>query len=217
MPRFTLELNEAIELAPDGDIGLNEYPIFDENYREGLNKKIIEHYYFYEIGHETISKFRFAMRVKMSEVMPLFNQLYRSELIKYDPLRTVDIKTLSKGVSTAESTDIATSKSESVSESNSRAVNSETPQTMLRGDEDYATSAADSTGESDVLASSNSENTNNGVTSQDNESSTTGYQGVASELVMRYRESMLNIDIMVIDSVKDLFMLIWSTHDSYTN
>lgn len=34
-------------------LGLADYPIFDETYRETLNDKIIRHYFMYEIGAET--------------------------------------------------------------------------------------------------------------------------------------------------------------------
>ena len=36
------------------DFGLNDYPIFDESYREKLNKKILDHYDFYEIGQSEL-------------------------------------------------------------------------------------------------------------------------------------------------------------------
>src|SRR4051794_4007521 len=61
MGTFTMPLKTAIELAPKGDIGLNDYPIFDEAYRPTLNKKITDRYLNREIGMETISLFRHAM------------------------------------------------------------------------------------------------------------------------------------------------------------
>lgn len=57
-------------------IGLEDYPIFDEAYREELNAQIIRHYYFEEIGCETLAQFAFRMRAHMWEVMPYFNKLY---------------------------------------------------------------------------------------------------------------------------------------------
>ena len=35
-------------------LGLADYPIFDEAYRQTLNDKIIRHYWVYEIGSETV-------------------------------------------------------------------------------------------------------------------------------------------------------------------
>lgn len=62
-------------------IGLADYPIFNENYREELNNKIIRRYYFREIGLETAALFRWYMRREMFEIMPYYNQLYESEIL----------------------------------------------------------------------------------------------------------------------------------------
>ena len=91
MPNFTVELRSLVE---DGeDIGLNDYPIFKSEYRDILNKKITDHYWFYEIGHETHFMFARQMRTKMNEIMPYYNQLYETELIKFDPFMTMQVTT----------------------------------------------------------------------------------------------------------------------------
>lgn len=86
MANYTIELHKLIEMG--FKLPLDEYPIFDENHRATLNDKIISHYYFREIGQETPSRFAFNLRRKMNEIMPYYNQLYESEMIKYDPLFT---------------------------------------------------------------------------------------------------------------------------------
>ncbi|WP_459617235.1 hypothetical protein, partial [Enterobacter hormaechei] len=65
MSKYTTELRWIIENGYD--LQLNEYPIFDENYREELNQKIINHYYFREIGFETVGLFRFYLKQTMNE------------------------------------------------------------------------------------------------------------------------------------------------------
>lgn len=67
-------------------IGLDEYPIFDESYRARLNNKIIEHYYFKEIGTDTLARFRWYMRTTLSELMPRFNVLYEAQNSIVDPM-----------------------------------------------------------------------------------------------------------------------------------
>lgn len=67
-------------------LSLNNYPIFSEDYRETLNQKIIDHYFFREIGQETADRFNFFLGRKMNEIMPYYNQLYKSAMIKFDPL-----------------------------------------------------------------------------------------------------------------------------------
>ena len=78
-------------LVDDGvTFQLNDYPIFAEEYRRFLNNKIIEHYMFYEIGYETVSLFNFALGRKMREIMPYYNQRYKSCMIEFEALSTQD-------------------------------------------------------------------------------------------------------------------------------
>lgn len=63
-----------------------DFPIFDEKYRAPLCKKILYHFYFHEIGYETIGLWKFALNRKMREIMPYYNQLYMSELLEFNPL-----------------------------------------------------------------------------------------------------------------------------------
>lgn len=67
-------------------MGLTDYPIFDESYRSKLNNKILAHYRFREIGFETAGLFVDRLNTRMNEIMPYYNQLYESELLKFDPL-----------------------------------------------------------------------------------------------------------------------------------
>ena len=70
----------------------NDYPIFDEEYRSVLNKKILMHYYTREICEETVGLWKLRLHSKMNEIMPYYNQLYRSELLEFNPLYDVDLK-----------------------------------------------------------------------------------------------------------------------------
>lgn len=53
--------------------GLDDYPIFDENYRKPLNDMIIRHFMEWEIGYETEFLFAEHMRSDMFRVMPEIN------------------------------------------------------------------------------------------------------------------------------------------------
>lgn len=70
-----------------------DYPIFDENYRNVLEDKILKHYYTREIGAETIGLWKLWLNTRMNEIMPYYNQLYSSELIKFNPMYDVDLTT----------------------------------------------------------------------------------------------------------------------------
>lgn len=85
MRRFKCTKEQAYNMI------IGEYPIFDENYRNVLNEKIFRHYGFREIGLETPELFKYFLQNKMNEIMPYYNQLYKSESIDYNPLYNIDI------------------------------------------------------------------------------------------------------------------------------
>lgn len=62
-----------------------DFPIFDENYRQVLCRKILKHYYTREIAHETVGRWKLALNAKLNEIMPYYNQLYKSELLEFNP------------------------------------------------------------------------------------------------------------------------------------
>ena len=66
------------------------FPIFKEDYKNGLCAKILEHYFYYEIGVETVGQWKMRLNTKLNEIMPYYNKLYLSELIKFDPFINVD-------------------------------------------------------------------------------------------------------------------------------
>lgn len=70
-----------------------DFPIFDENYRNVLEDKILKHYYTREIGAETIGLWKLWLNARMNEIMPYYNQLYASEVIKFNPMYDVDLTT----------------------------------------------------------------------------------------------------------------------------
>lgn len=103
----------------------SNFPIFDENYREFLCQKILQHYYTREICAETVSLWKFWLNQKMREIMPYYNKLYLSEQLKFDPLHEIDFtRTISEnsnanksGTSNNDRTDSET-KSENINETN---------------------------------------------------------------------------------------------------
>ena len=96
MARYTTELRTICEsiVGLTKDVGLAQtydviaqarplifdfdYPIFDHAYKSVLETKIIEHFYFREIGLENYGKFKFFLARKMREIMPYYNQFYKS-------------------------------------------------------------------------------------------------------------------------------------------
>lgn len=235
MAQFTIELGKLVE---DGfDIGLNKYPIFAESYRDLLNENILKHYYFHEIGFETAEMFAQQVDAKMSLIMPRMNKLYESELLKIDPLSTISIKQSStnesehkaesnrKQLSTQDNK--GTAQSDSTTTSKSISVNNQFPQNAIGVDgSDYATAAAESTGDTTVgtVAKDTASSTVDAAASDSTtgsgaslgESVTTGYSGAAADLLMRYRASIINVDELVIEELSDMFMSVVQIPDSFT-
>lgn len=66
---------------------------FDESYRSVLCKKILKRYYTREIGCETVGLWKLWMNERLESIMPYYNQLYKSELIEFNPMNDVDLAT----------------------------------------------------------------------------------------------------------------------------
>lgn len=77
----------------------DDFPLFDESHRVALEKKIVKHFYFYEIGFETWGQFRFRFNEKLQEIMPYYNKRYESETLRYDPMNPTNITTTHNGSS----------------------------------------------------------------------------------------------------------------------
>jgi hypothetical protein len=82
---------------------------------------------------------------------------------------------------------------------------------MLVGDADYATNATDSNSANHGTGDNIADSTNDVV----GNSTTKGFQGIASDLMMRYRESLINIDVMILNELQEMFMLVWDNGDEY--
>lgn len=211
--------------------------IFDENYRETICKKILKHYYLREISCETVGIWKLWMNTKLEEIMPYYNQLYESARLKFEPFYDTDYKrTSDRTVASTESGSGNTSTSSTTDSTNqsTSSVNSsgkstdkyaDTPQGALTNVENgsYLTNAriVDESGESttnvngsdSVTISGTGESTSTGKkdTKDDFDESVTGKVGTTSysKMLAEYRETFLNIDMLVIDEFKDLFFTLW--------
>lgn len=73
------------------------FPIWDEDYRELLCRKILKHYYMREICCETVGLWKLFLDRKLNEIMPYYNELYKSTVLEFNPLYDVDLTTTTKG------------------------------------------------------------------------------------------------------------------------
>ena len=207
-----MALEDVLKLTRDlGDgyrTGLSAYPIFNEDYRVGLNEKIIAHYFKREIAHESMSMFLFALARKMNEIMPWYNQLYLSAQIQFDPLSTFNLKTI-RSDTTTETGHRETSSNSTDTNAKSRSVQSTTPQAILAGNADYGSGIADAISDTGGTADTTGTDDTDNTVGLSGNTTTSGYQGAAADLLMKFRNTILNIDMMIVDDLQECFMGVW--------
>lgn len=184
------------------------YPIFDEEYRGVLEKKILKHYYTREIGEETVGLWKLRLNTKLNEIMPYYNKLYMSELIEFNPLYTKNIER--KGNRKDKGNVDSNGHSSGTVQDEAYNMYSETPQGGLNGvrSEQYLTNATK------VLdTTQNYLDTSNHVVNDNTEDyleNVVGFEGInPNKMLKDYRDTFLNIDMMVIRDLEVLFMQLW--------
>jgi len=60
------------------------YVFYDETKKPDFEKKFIAHFFFREIGMETVGRFKHYLKVKCDEVLPYYNMLLKTSLYEYD-------------------------------------------------------------------------------------------------------------------------------------
>lgn len=206
MSKYTTELRficetEAGLINSEGYNSINEivakatpkifsftFPIFDESYRNILCAKILKHYYTREISEETYGLWKLRLETKLNEIMPYYNQMYKSELIDFNPLYDTDISTEhnrqldDKRIETITDTSttenkadtVATTTGTSEASKTERDLFSDTPQGALTNveNETYLTNARKKIEE---------ETATTGDTSKANTTATVGYNNVTDK------------------------------------
>lgn len=194
------------------DLGLKDYPIFDENYRNTLNKKILDHYLESEIGFETPALFRHYLNSTMNEIMPYYNTLYSKQVALLDKLETnVNVREEYKGTSTSNNT--ASSTSSSTGQSNSKNLYQDTPQGSLDttdlDNQSYATNVTFDKNNTSTNITDNSSNSGRGT--NDYIKTIIGNNGgrYSIDLLNDIKNNLLNIDMLIINDLNTLFMQIF--------
>lgn len=177
----TIELREVVK---DTDIfdRCEPFPIWDEKNRGELEKKIIEHYYFRQIGFETVGRFKFMLNVRLREIMPRYVKLYKTTQFKYNPIENYNME--EKG------TDKRGATSETLNKY------SETPDGKLEGltEGKYLTNATQGTDKT--------------ATTEEHVFTRHGNIGVTTtqQMIEQERKIIIDLYVMIIDELKDLFL-----------
>jgi len=158
----------------------NKYPIWLEEHREELNKKIIEHYAMRQIGFETFGRFKYELNVRMREIMPYYVELWKTTQYEYNPIENYSME--------EEFNDLTDSKANSLDKM------SDTPQNIVDNIDKHISQATqhDGTGKTDTKHNGWRRG-NIGVTT-------------SQQMIQSQRDITINIDMLIIEELNDLFL-----------
>lgn len=208
------DVPSIIEAARSKIFSFN-YPIFDSAYKSVIETKIIKHYYTREIAHESVGLWLLRLDATMNEIMPYYNQLYKSELIKFDPMQDTDLTkdhTKDNSGNSQTDDDFTGTRSRTSEEWNKF---HDTPQSGINfqqlADGQYMTDVRHIT-DTENITDNNERDIEHEYT--DTESYLEHIKGKSpgtsySKFLNEYRDTFLNIDMMVINDLKDLFFNLW--------
>ena len=199
MSKYTITIKNLMK--NNFDFGLQEYPIFDENYRETLNNNILYYYYEDEIGFETPALFKIYLNRTMNRIMSYYNNLYNAQkrILETGLFNNVNYNETSNRQ--------VNSYANSNSNSKGKGLYQDTPQGQISmtefDDQHYATNL--------TLNNNDSTDTSRGNSVDDYIRSVTGNNGnrYPIELLSEVRKNLVNIDDLIINELQDLFMGIY--------
>lgn len=181
------------------------YPIWTESYRATLNHKILRHYLSREIGFETVGRWKMFLETRLFEIMPYYNQLYTTTLEQFDGVNDVDLVITSDRTTTAH----FDQRGEGNTSDQSDLTGIDYPQgTVTASDNSFYASDAQknksqSSGENETMSDS--------VGNDNTRQTRKGKSGMRSqaELIKSFRREIINIDMMIIRDLKDLFFTLY--------
>lgn len=237
--KVTMELRDLLKMTDENGSPFKlwdfDYPSFYEgDEKTAFEQKVIDHYLFHQIGCETPARFKHNFRTRIREIMPYYIQMYKSVKIMDeldDPFGNVDItesftqtsNDTSSGTSTATSNaDRTTTRNDdrTVDEDSTRRF-SNTPQGKIENLDNYLTEAETNDHGQQENVTSTETDAASGDTSASSTTTNTGSvthtltrkgnQGVNTYAhdMLELRESFINVDMMVIGALRDLFLLIY--------
>lgn len=202
MAHYTVTIKTLLE--NNFNFGLDTYPIYNETYRDTLNQKILNHYYENEIGFETAELFKFYLNMRMNEIMPYYNELYKAQEKALENLfDNVNLK------EKANRKNQSTTNTNSNSNGKNQSLFQDTPQGKINmsvlENEQYATNFT--INQNDLNDSTNSTGNNN----EDYTREISGNNGnkYRIDLLKDIKNNLNNIDLLIINDLNELFMQIF--------
>ena len=207
MSKYTLELRY---LYKDKKFKLFDFPynLYDNDLKPWFEEKFFQHFMFYEIGFDSVAMFKQRLMSKLNDIFPYYKQLYETEVAckNIDFMLNKDLKEsyvreLTSNSNSSQESNGTTSGLSTAGQltpsliSNSQKID----KFMDTAQKDESSSNATSTGES------------TGNSKEEYKLTSQGNIGITSsaELLSKWREVLLNIDLMIFEECNDLFMQIF--------
>lgn len=212
MANYTLELRQISE-SKNLKVFDFDYAFYCEEHRKEFEEKFINHYFFHEIGVETIQRFKHNLKTKLNEIMPDYTQLYQTELAARDInfLLNKDLKETI--IREKDLTNNMTG--DSLSKVNGDDNTDYKESNVANGNASLSTGSLTSINQNNNNFNNTSTSNNNVVNKGNERESTTlisqGNIGITSsaELLQKWRDVIINIDQMILKECRDLFMTIY--------
>ena len=207
MSKYTLELRYIYE---DENFNLFDFPynLYDNDLKPWFEEKFYQHFMFYEIGFDTIGMFKQRLMSKLNDIFPYYKQLYETEI------RTKGIDfMLNKDLKESyvrELTSNSNSNQESNVTSNSLSTAGQLTPSLIANSQKID-KFMDSAQKDNSSSNSTSTGESNGNSREEYTLTSQGNIGITSsaELLTKWRETLLNIDLMIFEECNDLFMQIF--------
>lgn len=186
------------------DLGLRDYPIYDESDRARLNQAIVDHFYTREIAAESPALFIMRLNVTMRERMPQINKVH--ELLENADLASSYEQT-TEGSTGTQSGSLSTSAAQSTAQAKN--YNTNAPQVAMVGKDEVPYYDTGATSTNDAESMSRDENTSDSTSSTTSKSS--GRNASIPSIISEYYEGYNNTDLMVFDALEVCFSHVYQT------
>lgn len=208
--KLTVELRDVVESGTN--IWDFDYPSYYEgDKKKEFEQKVIDHFYFRQLGQETVGRWLHYFRTRIREIMPYYIQLYKTVEIMNnieDPFGNVDIvetfEEETNGSASGESS--ATSDTSGNSENERRFHN--TPQGNIGNLDNFLTDATIENGTATSTSDSSSTSSSESTGYTKHTMTKKGNQGVNTYAhdMIEFRQSIIEVDMMIINQLQDLFL-----------
>lgn len=212
MSRYTLEFRTLVD-DKDFVIFDFDYNLFDNSLKPEFEVLFCEYFYFRDIGHETVDRFKFELRNKLNMLYPYYKEYWKTvkqvEVEKF--METKDLhETFTRTLEGEVLHNSTSNQNSSMNQTNKNTSKfSDTPRGEIGNIERFMSQASVNDDNSNTISSltgNDTSNQNNRV-SETTEFHSVGDLGVSSSglLIQGWRDVITNIYQLMFDDMEELF------------